>query len=104
MRSVVAAFAVLMVWGGADAQSMFRGDAAHTGVAGTQAPRQLHRVKWTFPTGDRIVSSPVYRDGVVYFGGDDGNVYAVDASSGTQRWKHKTNGPVASTPALAGGA
>ena len=25
---------------------------------------QFHRVKWTFPTGDRIVSSPVYQDGV----------------------------------------
>ena len=49
-----------------------------------QGPRQFHRVKWKFPTGDRIVSSPVFADGVIYFGGDDGNVYAVDAADGRQ--------------------
>ena len=43
--------------GAANAQSMFRGDAAHSGVYQSDAPRQFHRVKWKFPTGDRIVSS-----------------------------------------------
>ena len=86
----------------AGAQSMFRGDATHAGVASADGPRQFHRVKWKFPTGDRIVSSPVYRDGVIYFGGDDGNVYAVDAADGRQRWKRRTGGPVASTPAIDG--
>jgi hypothetical protein len=28
-----------------------------------KGPREFHRVKWTFPTGDRIVSSPVFADG-----------------------------------------
>jgi outer membrane protein assembly factor BamB len=84
-----------------DAQSMFRGDAAHTGAYRSEGPRELHRVKWKFPTGDRIVSSPVHRDGVLYFGSDDGNVYAVDATDGRQVWKHKTGGPVPSTPAIA---
>ena len=53
------------------AQSMFRNDPAHTGVYKGKAPRQFHRVKWTFTTGDRIVSSPVFQDKVLYFGGDD---------------------------------
>lgn len=86
----------------ASAQSTFRGDAAHHGIYRGDAPRQFHRVKWTFPTGDRIVSSPVYRDGTIYFGSDDGNVYAVNAADGRQRWKRRTGGPVASTPALDG--
>lgn len=85
------------------AQSMFRGDAAHTGVQASAAPRQFHRVKWRFPTGDRVVSSPVWHAGVVYVGSDDGNVYAIDAASGRQRWMQRTGGPVSSTPAVAAG-
>ncbi len=85
------------------AQSMFRGDPAHAGVSTSAAPRQLPRVKWSFPTGDRIVASPVYADGLVYIGSDDGNVYAVDATSGQQRWMQATGGPVAATPAVADG-
>lgn len=87
----------------AQAQSMFRGDAAHSGTSAGQAPRQFHRVKWKFPTGDRVVSSPVYQDKVLYFGSDDGNIYAVDAETGRQIWKRSTGGPVPSTPAVANG-
>jgi outer membrane protein assembly factor BamB len=83
--------------------TMFRGDAAHRGVSASAAPRQFHRVKWVFPTGARVVSSPVWHDGNVVFGSDDGNVYAVDAATGRQRWMARTDGPVASTPAIAGG-
>src|SRR4030095_1060684 len=85
------------------AQSMFRGDAVHSGTYAGPAPRQFHRIKWKFPTGDRVISSPVFKDNVIYFGGDDGNVYAVDAATGRQIWKRATNGPVPSTPAIAGG-
>jgi outer membrane protein assembly factor BamB len=88
--------------GAAHAQATFRGDAAHAGAQRADGPRQFHRVRWTFPTGDRIVSSPVYADGTIYFGGDDGNVYAVAAADGRQRWKRATGGPVAATPAIAG--
>jgi eukaryotic-like serine/threonine-protein kinase len=86
-----------------EAQSMFRGDATHSGTYASQAPRQFHRIKWKFPTGDRVVSSPVWQDNVLYFGGDDGNVYAVDAATGNQIWKHATGGPVPSTPAVVNG-
>jgi outer membrane protein assembly factor BamB len=81
---------------------MFRGDTAHTGVYRSEGPRHFHRVKWKFPTGDRIVSSPILNGNVIYFGGDDGNVYAVNANDGHQIWKHKTGGPVPSTPAVEG--
>ena len=97
------ALLALVACGEGAAQSMFRGDASHTGVYRSEGPREFHRVKWTFPTGDRIVSSPAYADGVIYFGGDDGQVYAVDAADGRQRWKYKTGGPVPSSPAVSGG-
>ena len=99
----IAVAALLAVWSCAThAQEMFRGDAAHHGATSAAAPRAFHRVKWVFPTGGRVVSSAVWRDGTVLFGSDDGNVYAVEAASGRQRWMAHTGGPVASTPALSG--
>ncbi len=83
--------------------SNFRGDAAHSGEYASQAPRQFRRIKWRFPTGDRVVSSAVWNDNVLYFGSDDGNVYAVDAQTGHQVWKRTTGGPVPATPAVANG-
>ena len=103
MLSLAVALMSLSAAAFSDAQSMFRGDATHSGTYASQAPREFHRVKWKFPTGDRVVSSPVWQDNVVYFGGDDGNVYAVDATTGNQIWKHATGGPVPSTPAVADG-
>jgi eukaryotic-like serine/threonine-protein kinase len=99
-------FALFTVLGAANfcqAQSMFRGDAAHSGSYLGPAPRQFHRLKWKFATGNRIVSSPVIDSKRIYFGGDDGNVYAVDAETGRQIWKCTTRGPVSSSPAVANG-
>ena len=84
-------------------QSMFRGDAAHSGSYAGSAPHEFHRIKWRFPTGNRVVSSPVSSEKALYFGGDDGNVYAVDAETGRQIWKRTTGGPVPATPAVANG-
>lgn len=91
----------LLLAGICSAQNMFRGDVAHSGVYSGPAPRQFHGVKWKFATGDRVVSSPVIQGGTLYFGSDDGNVYAVDAESGRQIWKRVTGGPVCATPAVA---
>jgi len=102
-RAVVAAAAGMLVSAHSPAQMMFRGDPAHTGVFAAKGLRQLHGVKWRFATGNRVVSSPVWYEGVLYFGGDDGNIYAVDAASGRQNWKHETGGPVPATPAVADG-
>ncbi|HKS04086.1 MAG TPA: PQQ-binding-like beta-propeller repeat protein [Chthoniobacterales bacterium] len=100
----VVLFAAFWVASAIDGQSMFRGDAVHSGTFSGPAPRQFHRVKWKFPTGDRVISSPVFKDKVVYFGGDDGNVYAVDAETGHQIWKRATGGPAPCTPAIADGS
>jgi outer membrane protein assembly factor BamB len=84
-------------------QSMFRGSPAHTGYYPGSAPRQFHEVKWKFPTGARVVSSPVWSNGTIYFGSDDGNIYAVEAKSGRQLWKRATAGPAPSTPVVSDG-
>ena len=102
-RPIILGLLVALASRGAWAQGMYRGDVAHTGVAAGAAPREFHRVRWTFPTGGRVVSSPVWHDGVVLFGSDDGNVYAIDAATGRQRWMVRTGGPVPSTPAVADG-
>ena len=85
------------------AQSMFRGDAAHSAIYPGAGPRQFHSVKWKFVTGAPVISSPAWHEGILYFGSDDGNVYAVDAATGRQQWKFQSAGPVPATPAVAGG-
>ena len=104
MRAGLCALATVAVLASpmANAQAMFRGGPEHVGVYKDQGPRQFHRLKWKFQTGDRLVSSPAYADGVIFFGSDDGNVYAVDAADGHQLWQLHTGGPVPSTPAIAG--
>src|SRR5206468_331086 len=109
----------------APAQSMFRGNPAHTGVYPGTAPRQFHRIKWKFATGgerrfeakgihglqpknqtivdqfDVFLSSPVVIQETVYFCSGDGNLHAVDANSGELRWKFQTSDVVHSSPAYA---
>jgi outer membrane protein assembly factor BamB len=52
---------------------------------------------------DLFLSSPVIADGRVYFGSGDGNVYALDATSGALAWKFHTGNVVHASPALAAG-
>lgn len=52
---------------------------------------------------DFYLSSPALWDGAVYFGGGDGNVYALDAASGNLKWKFHTGDVVHASPAFADG-
>lgn len=49
---------------------------------------------------DLFTSSPAVAGGKVYFGSGDGNVYAVDAQTGTLLWKFATKDVVHSSPAV----
>ena len=55
---------------------------------------------WTFPTGDKIWSTPAIRDSKVYFGSHDRNIYAVNVFDGTEEWRFATGGAVAGKPLL----
>jgi len=57
--------------------------------------RATHRGSW-------VVGSPAVKDGVVYVGSSDGQfVQAVDAATGTERWRFPTGSNVNSSPVLA---
>ena len=83
------------------AATMFRGDARGTGGYGAKPVYALDGTRFTFKTGAAIRSTPALADGVLYFGSGDGNFYAIDASSGAERWHFNTGGAVNSSPALA---
>jgi outer membrane protein assembly factor BamB len=66
----------------------------------SSAPRLVKR--WTFTTGDRIDSSPVVANGVVYVSSGDNNLYALNARTGAKLWSFATGG-ITSSPAVANG-
>lgn len=53
---------------------------------------------WFFPTGDAVTANPIVVAGTVYAGSWDGNFYAIDARTGTQRWKYVLKRQPAVTP------
>src|SRR5262252_1808211 len=48
---------------------------------------------------DFFLSSPVLTNGLVYFGSGDTNIYALEAGSGTLKWKFKAGDVVHASPA-----
>ncbi len=83
--------------------TMFRGNSAHTGELAGPAPSGQPNVAWRFDAGGEISSSAATRDGIVYFTGRRGDIYAVDAATGELRWQvHLSDYILSSSPALAG--
>lgn len=80
---------------------MFRADPVHSSTA-AEGPSNL-TVAWKFTAEGAVISSPAVVDGRVYFGSQDKNVYAVDASNGDLIWKYTTGGSIEDSPAVAGG-
>ena len=63
------------------------------------------QVKWKNPVGAYtggfgFTSSPAVVNGVIYFGSDNGNVYALNVSTGAELWSVGTGSPVRSSPAV----
>jgi outer membrane protein assembly factor BamB len=85
------------------AQTTFHGNNARTGVYESAGPRTLSGVQWTFKTGGPIVSSPAIANGVVFIGSSDGGLYAIDQTTGKQKWKVTITDPISSSPAVANG-
>ena len=64
------------------------------------------QLKWKNPIGEYsngVESSPAIVNGVMYFGSDDHNVYALNASTGALLWSYLTGGSVDASPAVANG-
>lgn len=83
--------------------SMFRGDAQHSGVYATKAVQQFNKIKWAHKTNGPVRSSPAVTNDAVYFGSGDGYLYAVDLQSGEEKWRYQTAGAVHSSPAVVNG-
>lgn len=58
---------------------------------------------WTFETQGEVFGSATHVDGTVYAGSNDGHVYAVDADSGRERWRHRLGGSVIAAPGTVDG-
>ncbi len=80
---------------------MFQGNPQHTGVYSTTPAYRFMEVSFTFRTAGPIRGTPALANGRLYFGSGDGNLYAVDARSGTEHWRFRTGGPMQSSPAVA---
>ncbi|HLE07368.1 MAG TPA: PQQ-binding-like beta-propeller repeat protein [archaeon] len=86
----------------------FKHDAYHSSNA-QQAGLTKLSVKWNYSTGGAVWSSPAYDDNVqftggttdgVFFGSNDGKVYALQRSTGSVQWIAITGGAVRSSPAI----
>ena len=78
-----------------------KGDAGHTGVADAGPTGEPVEV-WRFEGGLYCHRQPAVVAGVVYAPCHDGNLYAVDAATGTERWRF-TATDVAAVVATTGG-
>lgn len=105
-RSLVAAILVLSALAvgspalAAPATVGFRGVARNGQFAGA-LPRTRPAVVWTFATAGPVRSSPLLVDASIVFGSGDGNLYAVDATTGKERWRFATGAPVDGSAAYA---
>jgi outer membrane protein assembly factor BamB len=70
--------------------AMYGRDLTHSGVGslGTAVPEGT--VTKVFTSGAGMHSSPVIAGGIIYVGSRDGNMYAIEESSGKQLWSFKT--------------
>ena len=81
----------------------FRGNPRLTGVSASAPPATL-KLLWSYDAGEVIDSSAAIADGVVYVGGGDGDLIALDLASGALRWKYTTGNLIGeSSPAVGAG-
>lgn len=70
---------------------LHRSSLARLGKAGETLDPPLS-LAWQFHTEGKIESSPAISGNTVYFGSNDGFVYAVDATSGALKWRYDDGG------------
>jgi outer membrane protein assembly factor BamB len=69
---------------------MFHQNLQHTGLSPFSTAKDTGVQKWKFATGQSVFSSPaVGKDGTIYVGSQDFNLYAVNPD-GTLKWKFPT--------------
>jgi len=81
---------------------MYHSDTSHSGV-GAGNSTIVPALLWRHGAGNQIWSSPAVAGDVVYIGSSDGNVYALNGSTGSMVWTYATGGEVRSSPAVVAG-
>ncbi|MFE7620883.1 PQQ-binding-like beta-propeller repeat protein [Streptomyces sp. NPDC057496] len=66
------------------------------------APRKPGQKIWACYVGDEVKTKPTVANGVVYFGSNDRNLYALDAATGKERWSLDTGNVLYSTSVVVG--
>ncbi len=77
--------------------ALFRGTQGLGGVAAGRLPDNPELL-WSFEVAGAITSSPVVKDGRVYFGADDNNLHCVDVASGEELWSFATEDMIEAPP------
>ena len=81
---------------GATAIPAFAGDTMLALNGGTlQGSDPTGSIRWSFAGDGSLTSAPVVAGGYAYIGSGNGNVYAVQASTGQQVWSANVGAPVA---------
>lgn len=70
----------------AEAWPLVRGDAALTGVAGSEVKPPL-KLAWSFKAGKPLLATPAVADGRVFIGDGAGELHALSLSDGASLWK-----------------
>ena len=86
-----------------DPSPMFRLNPAHTGVSSARLFSGQGGIKWRVQTGDAVRSTPAVTATRLYVGSGDGNLYALERSTGKIIWRFNAGSGVHSSPAVAGG-
>lgn len=63
---------------------------------------QLPETKWEFKSDTSFFASPVVSETLVYIGGLDSLLYAIDINSGTEKWRFRTKGEIRSDACIGG--
>ncbi len=58
---------------------------------------------WTYDAGSPLWAGATFAEGMVYAGGQDGQLHALDARTGTERWSFRAGGPIRTRATLAAG-
>jgi hypothetical protein len=85
------------------AAAMFRNGLDHSGVYPDSSSGIYGGVLWRKQTGGAVRSSPTIAGSVVVVGSSDGNLYALDANTGHEKWKFTADSAVASSASVSGG-
>jgi outer membrane protein assembly factor BamB len=81
-----------------------RYDAANSGyVPDGSVPTESVTDRWTFDTGGSLSVQPIVVDGTVFVGNTNGQLYAINAQNGTERWSRSHDAALNAGVVVAGG-